>query len=170
MKSNSSTPSFFAIGELTGLAIWTTSDLPTLIASLVTSLTGQEGYLNADPAGRQRAREKFCLEIATRTQVGLIQAAISAGTWSWEGASLREIERLTRPKQVADHDTGAWKGGVPLILVRPEKRYWRVPAGRVRAISPATDSAVLFGALALGWLTGAGRLDSTGGISERGRR
>lgn len=95
----------------------------------------------------------------------MLAAAVQAGTWSWEGASLSEIERLTRAREVTDRD-GEWVGSVPLILVRAQDRSWKAPTGRVKVISPWSDSSLLFGMRELGWLREAGRLDSTGGVSE----
>ena len=142
MKSDSSTAAHFAIGALTGDALWV-GDLPTLVGSLIAAGTGVEGYLGEDVAGRLRARERFCFEMATQFQAALIQAAIAAGEGAWESTAPEEIERLTRSKESPGHSTSAWKGSVQLILVSPVQRYWRVPAGRVLAISPATDSSVL---------------------------
>ena len=158
MKSNSSATAHFAIGALTGDALWV-GDLPTLIGSLIAAGIGVEGYLGGDAAGRLGARERFCFEMTTQIQAALIQAAIAAGEWALESASPEEIERLTRPKEAPGHSTSAWKGSVQLILVSPVQRYWRVPVGRVLAISPATDSSVLYGSLRLGMLTGAGRVE-----------
>jgi hypothetical protein len=145
--------------------LWTAPDLATLIGSLIAAGPGGEGYLEEDAEGRLRARERFCFEMTTLTQAGLIRAAISAGEWAEESASAEEIERLTRPKESPGHSTRAWKGSVLLILVKPVQRYWRVPAGRVLAISPATDSSVLYGSLRMSWLTGAGHLE----IPRKGR-
>ncbi len=158
MKSNSSAQAHFAIGTLTGDVLWI-GDLPTLVGSLIAAGTGVEGYLEEDAEGRLRARKRFCYEMTTQIQAGLIRVAIAAGEWAWESASPEEIERLTRPKDAPGHSTSAWKGRVQLILVSPVQRYWRVPAGRVLAISPATDSALLHGSLRMSWLTGAGRLE-----------
>ena len=157
------TPAFYAVGHLTGDAVWTASDLPTLIEAL----TGDPEYRSRSPAGRLTAREIYTAELATRTQAGLLQAAIMAGTWSWEGASMAEIERLTRAREITDRDRGVWHGSVPLILVRPpQDRDWKMPTGRVKVISPWSDSSLLLGMRELGWLSEAGRLDSTGGVGE----
>lgn len=158
-------PTFYATGHLTGGEIWVAPDLPTLIADLL----GDTEYRARSPAGRLTARERCACELATRTQAGLIQAALAAETWSWDGASLAEIERLTRAREITDRDRGVWRGSVPLILVRPQDRSWIAPAGRVKIISPWSDSSLLLGMRDLGWLE-AGRLDSTGGVSEPGRR
>jgi hypothetical protein len=153
--------SFFATGHLTGGEIWVAPDLPTLIADLI----GDPEYLSRSPAGRLTARERFACSLATETQAGLIQAAVREETWSWVGASSCELSRLIRAREVTDRD-GPWKGTVPLILVRPADPAWKAPTGRVKVITPATDSGLLWGALQLGWLTGAGRLDSSGGIGD----
>lgn len=157
-------PTFYAVGHLTGGVIWVTRALPVLIGDLI----GDEEYLSRDPAGRLTARERAACQLATRSQAGLLQAAIREETWSWEGASLGEIDRLTRAREITDRD-GQWKGTVPLILVRPADPQWEAPAGRVRVVTPVSDSGLLWSALQLGWLTGAGRLDSSGGIGDRGR-
>lgn len=159
------TPTFYATGHLTDGEVWIAPDLPSLIEALI----GDPGYRTRSPAARLTARERCAEELTTRTQAGLIQAAIREGTWSWEGASLPEIERLTRAREITDRG-GPWRGGVPLILVQPADREWKAPAGAVRAISPGSDSSLLFGMRELGWLTGAGRLDSSGGVREVGRR
>lgn len=156
-----STPSFFAHGQVTGSNLWTSSDLPSLIAAII----GGDEYLARDAPGRLAVRQRSACELATRTQAGMLAAAVQAGTWSWEGASLSEIERLTRAREVTDRD-GEWVGSVPLILVRAQDRSWKAPTGRVKVISPWSDSSLLFGMRELGWLREAGRLDSTGGVSE----
>ena len=156
------TSSFFAHGQLTGSAVWTSSDLPSLIAAL----SGDDEYLKRDAAGRLNARERASCQLATRTQAGLLLAAVHAETWSWEGASLGEIERLKRPREVTDR-CGEWTGSMPLILVRPHNdRSWKAPAGRVKVISPLSDSSLLWGMRELGLLDSAGRLDSSGGTTE----
>lgn len=159
------TPSYYATGRLTGGAIWLAPDLPTLIGDVIGDA---DEYLTRSASGRLTARERGACELATRSQAGLLQAAVREETWSWEGASLGEIERLTRAREITDRG-GPWRGSVPLILVRPPDASWKAPTGRVKIISPASDSGLLWGALQLGWLTGAGRLDSTGGIGEHGR-
>jgi hypothetical protein len=159
------TPTFYATGHLTGDEVWVAPDLPTLIEALI----GDPGYRSRSPAGRLTARERCACELTTRTQAGLIQAAIREGTWSWEGASSTELDRLTRGREITDRD-GPWRGGVPLILVRPPDSGWKVPAGAVKTISPGSDSALLYGMRELGWITSAGRLDSSGGVREGGRR
>lgn len=159
------TATIYATGRLTGGEIWVAPDLPTLIEALI----GDPEYRARSPAGRLTARERCACELATRTQAGLLQAAIAAGTWSWEGASIAEIERLTRAREITDRG-GPWRGSMPLVLVRPQDRVWRAPAGRVKAVSPWSDSALLLGMRELGWIREAGRLDSSGGVSEPGRR
>ncbi len=158
-------PTFYAVGHLSGGAVWITSDLPTLISSVISD----PGYLARSPAGRLTARERFACSLASETQAGLIQTAVREETWSWAGASLPEIERLTRAREITDR-CGPWKGTIPLILVRPPDPAWKAPTGRVKVITPATDPGLLWSALQLGWLTGAGRLDSSGGVRDRGRR
>lgn len=155
------TSSFFAHGFLTGDALWTTFDLLTLIATLI----DDEEYLARSDAGRLAARERCACELATRSQAGLLMAAVQAGSFSWEGASLSEITCLTRAREVTDHED-RWDGSVPLILVRPQDRSWKAPAGLVKVISPLSDSSLLWGMRELGWLDSAGRLDSSGGITE----
>lgn len=71
-------PSFYATGHLTGDQIWVAPDLP----SLISSLTGDPEYRARSPAGRLTVREKCACELATRTQAGLLQAAVNGGTWS----------------------------------------------------------------------------------------
>ena len=83
---------------------------------------------------------------------------------------MAEIERLTRAREITDRDRGVWRGSVPLILVRPQDREWKMPAGRVKVISPWSDSVLLLGMRELGWITSAGRLDSTSGVREPGQR
>lgn len=159
-------PTFYAVGRLSDDAVWVASDLQSLIGALI----GDSEYLARDDAGRREARERFACSLATETQAGLIQTAVRDETWSWAGASLLEISRLTRAREVTDRD-GPWRGSsVPLILVRPADRTWKAPAGRVKIITPATESGLLWSALQLGWLTGAGRLDSSRGIGDHGRR
>lgn len=157
--ASTSIPTFFAHGHLTDSALWTTSDLPTLIAALI----GDGEYLARDSADRLAVREQTACQIATQTQAGLLMAAVQAATFSWEGASLLEISRLTRAREITDRD-GSWSGSVPLILVRPQNRSWKTPAGRVKVISPWCDSHLLTGMRDLGWLEDVGRLDSAGGI------
>jgi hypothetical protein len=159
------TPAFYAVGYLTGGAVWVAPDLPSLIGPLI----GDPEYRARSPAGRLAVRERCACELATRTQAGLIQAALAAGTWSWEGASSTEIDRLTRAREITDRG-GPWRGGVPLILVEPGASSWKRPAGLVTMISPRGDSSLLFGMRELGWITSAGRLDSSGGVREGGRR
>ena len=158
-------PTFYAVGRLSDDVVWITSDLPSLIGPLI----GDEEYLSRDPAGRLTARERFACSLATETQAGLIQTAVREEKWSWAGASLPEIGRLTQAREISDKG-GPWEGAVPLILVRPPDPAWKAPTGRVKVITPATDSGLLWSALQLGWLTGAGRLDSSGGVRDRGRR
>lgn len=152
--------SFYATGALTNFEIWVAPTLPTLVSSV----TGDLGYLSRDPAGRREVRERFACSLAAEMQAGLIQTAVREGTWSWEGASLLEIERLTRSRQITDRQP-SWKGSIPLILVRHDLA-WTAPTGRVKVVAPATDSGLLWSALQLGWLTETGRLDSSGGVSE----
>ena len=153
-------PTFYALGALTNFEIWVAPTLPTLVSAV----TGDLGYLSRDPAGRREIRERFACSLAAETQAALIATAVGEGTWSWEGASLPEIERLTRSRQTTDHQP-SWQGGIPLILVRRDLA-WKAPTGRVRVISAVTDSGLLWSAFQLGWLTAAGRLDSSGGVSE----
>jgi hypothetical protein len=157
-------PSFCALGHLTGGAIWTSSDLPTLVEALI----GDPQYRSRSPAGRLTARENCSFQLATRSQAGLIQAALAEGTWSFEGASSHEIDRLTRGRQIADSG-GAWRGSVPLILVKPADPSWTLPKGLVKVISPRTDRSLIVGMVGLGWLLEASRLDSAGGVDESRR-
>ena len=87
------------------------------------------------------------------------------------GRQLCVAERLTRARarEITDRG-GPWRGSMPLVLVRPQDRVWRAPAGRVKAVSPWSDSALLLGMREVGWIREAGRLDSSGGVSEPGRR
>lgn len=158
-------PAFYASGHLTAGEVWIAPDLPTLLEALISD----PEYRTRSPAGRLAARQKCAAELTTRTQAGLIQAAIREGTWSWEGATSTEIDRLTRAREITDRG-GPWRGGVPLILVRPADREWKVPAGAVKSISPGSDSGLLFGMRELGWITGAGRSDSSGAVGGSGRR
>lgn len=151
---------FYATGHLTDFEVWVAPDLPTLISSLI----GDPGYLSRDPAGRREIRERFACSLATETQAALIETAVGEGTWSWEGASLSEIERLFRSRQFTDHQP-SWKGGIPLILVRHDLA-WKAPTAQVKVVSAVTDSGLLWSAFQLGSLTGAGRLDKSGGVSE----
>jgi len=153
-------PTFYALGALTNFEIWVAPTLPTLVSAV----TGDLGYLSRDPAGRREIRERFACSLAAETQAALIATAVGEGTWSWEGESLPEIERLTRSRQTTDHHS-SWQGGIPLILVRHDLA-WKAPTGRVRVISAVTDSGLLSSAFQLGWLTETGRLDSTGGVGE----
>lgn len=157
-------PTFYATGHLTGGEVWVAPGLPSLIEALI----GDPEYRSRRQAGRLTARERCAVELTTWTQAGLIQAALAEGTWSWEGASSTEIDRLTRARKITDRG-GPWRGGVPLILVRPSDPGWKVPAGVVKMISPGSDSALLYGMRELGWLTGAGRLDSSGAVGGSGR-
>ena len=165
MSKEKAIPTFYALGHLTSDEIWVAPDLPTLISSLI----GDPDYLARDPTGRREVRERFLCSLAAEVQAALIQAAVRAETWSWEGASLPETERLTCSRQITDYN-GPWKGSLPLILVRPPDAAWTAPTGRVKIVTPATDSALLHSMRELGQLRGAGRLDSSGGIGERGRR
>ena len=159
------TPSFYAIGHLTGGDIWTAPDLRTLVEALI----GDPRYRSRSPAGQLTAREKCALELATRSQAGLIQAALAEGAWSFGGASSHEIDRLTLPREITDR-SGVWRVSVPLILVHPtDDPSWTPPKGLVKVISPRTDKSLLVGMLGLGWLLEASRFDSTGGVRESGR-
>jgi hypothetical protein len=158
------TPLFCAVGHLTGGAIWTASDLPALVEALI----GDPQYRSRSLAGRLTARENCSFQLATRSQAGLIQAALADGTWSFEGASSNEIDRLTRARQIADSD-GAWRVRVPLILVKPADPSWTLPKGLVKVISPRTDRSLIVGMVGLGWLLEASRLDSAGGVDESKR-
>lgn len=155
------TPAFCAVGELTGSEIWMASTLPILISGLI----DDPEYASRDRTGQLLQRERFACELATQTAAGLLLAAITAGTFSWEGASLEEIDRLTRAREIADRE-GHWPGSVPLILVKP-RGVWKSPTGRVKVISPATDSVLLLGMRQLGWLTEVTRMDSAGGIGAK---
>ena len=165
MSKPKTSATFYAVGQLTGGEVWVAPDLPTLISSLARD----PEYLSRSRAQRLTVRERCACELATRTQAGLIQAALAAGTFSWEGASLAQIDRLARAREVTDRGL-EWHGGLPLILVRPQDREWKMPTGRVKTISPWSDSALLLGMRELGWLREAGRLDSSGGVSEPRRR
>ena len=155
-------PTFYATGHLTGYGeIWVAPDLPTLI--------GDPEYRARSPAAKLTARERCACALATQTQAGLIQAALAAGTWSWEGASMAEIESLTRAREITDRGR-PWRGSIPLTLVRAQDRSWKAPVGLVKVISPWSDSSLLHGMRELGWLSEAGRLDSSGGLSDPGRK
>ena len=153
---------FYALGHLTGDQIWVAPNLPRLIGSLI----GDPEYRARDPAGRLMARERFAHSLATEIQAALIETAVREETWSWEGADLHEIDHLTQARQITFRN-GHWKGTIPLVLVRHDP-VWKTPTGRVKVITPATDSRLLWSALQLGYLTSAGRLDSSGGIGELG--
>jgi hypothetical protein len=156
------TPSFYAVGHLTGDAVWITPDIPSLIEALI----GDPEYRMRSPAGRLTARERGACELATRTQAGLLHQELAADRFSWEGASLPEIDRLTRAREITDRD-GPWHRSPPLILVQPADPSWKRPAGLVKAISPRSDSSLLWGMRDLGWLESIGRLDSTGGVDDK---
>lgn len=160
MSKEKTIPTFYALGHLSNDEVWVAPDLPTLIGSLI----GDPDYLSRGPTGRREVRERFLCSLAAEVQAALIQTAIREGAWSWEGADLLETTRLTRSRQITDYN-GPWKGRLPLILVRHDPA-WTAPTGRVKVVTPATDSGLLHGMRELGQLREAGRLDSSGGVSE----
>jgi hypothetical protein len=109
-EQSKTTPSFYAVGHLTNDALWIAPDLPSLIGSLL----GDPEYRSRSTASRLTARERCACELSTRTQAGLLQAALADEIWSWQGASMQEIDRLTRAREISEHDSSLLTGMLDL--------------------------------------------------------
>lgn len=159
-------------GELTGGELRVAESSAGLIASVL------EGYGalplipegNGEPGSmflswneiKKHDRFEFACQVATEYQARALVAAEKAGTWSLEGATEDEVDRLYTDRCRVP-DNAPWAPGVKLIIVHPvaEAIQWDPPAANrsLVVIDPRTEVNLLRGLEACGALSSAGRLD-----------
>ena len=142
---------FYAAGHLTDDVLILGSSPATLLGAII------EDYLEMRPPEQAAARHAFALATARSVQDALITEGVVRGTFSWEGLSEREIDRLQRDHRIEDRG-GDWeRTDVPLILVSSPSSSYR-PGRRRNVLVLQTSSS---GAL-LGSLMRAGQLELLG--------
>jgi len=82
-----------------------------------------------------------------------MQRASSAGTFSLDGCTMTEIDRLTRDRTITDRDPTPWlRRDVPLVLVHPGANGWQPPLGNVMTLEHQSASALLLSLARSGYL------------------
>ena len=81
-----------------------------------------------DGVDRPTAMRTIAVVAATRFQSWAMQRASKAGTFSLDGCTMAEIDRLTRDRTITDRDPSPWlRRDVPLVLVHPGAEGWQPP-------------------------------------------
>lgn len=102
---------------------------------------------------RPTARRAIAVVAATELQAESMKRATTAGTFSLDGCTMAEIDRLTRDRTITDRDPAPWlRRDVPLVLVHPGTEGWRPPQGNVMTLEHQTASDLLLGLARSGYL------------------
>jgi len=102
---------------------------------------------------RPTAMRAIAVVAATGFQVEAMQRASTAGTFSLDGCTMAEIDRLTRDRTITDREPTPWlRRDVPLVLVHPGTEGWHPPQGNVMTLEHLTASALLLSLARSGYL------------------
>lgn len=102
---------------------------------------------------RPTAMRAIAVVAATEFQAESMQRASSAGTFSLDGCTMTEIDRLTRDRNITDRDPTPWlRRDVPLVLVHPGANGWQPPLGNVMTLEHQSASALLLSLARSGYL------------------
>lgn len=90
---------------------------------------------------------------ATEFQAESMQRATTAGTFSLDGCTMADIDRLTRDRNITDRELAPWlRRDVTLVLVHPGTEGWQPPQGNVLTLEHETASALLLSLARSGYL------------------
>jgi len=102
---------------------------------------------------RPTAMRAIAVAAATESQAESMQRATTAGTFSLDGCTMVEIDRLTRDRTITDRDSAPWlRRDVPLVLVHPGTEGWQPPQGNVMTLEHQTASGLLLSLARSGYL------------------
>ena len=102
---------------------------------------------------RLTAMRAIAVVAATEFQAEAMQRATTAGTFSLDGCTMAEIDRLTRDRTIPDRDSAPWlRRDVPLVLVHPGAEGWQPPQGTVMTLEHQTASRLLLSLARSGYL------------------
>ncbi|ROP78855.1 hypothetical protein EDF18_1511 [Frigoribacterium sp. PhB107] len=102
---------------------------------------------------RPTAMRAIAVVAATEFQAESMHRASTAGTFSLDGCTMAEIDRLTRDRTITDRDSAPWlRRDVPLVLVHPGTAGWQPPRGNVMTLEHQTASGLLLGLARSGYL------------------
>ncbi|WP_157490225.1 hypothetical protein [Frigoribacterium sp. Leaf186] len=102
---------------------------------------------------RPTAMRALAVAAATEFQAQSMQRASAAGTFSFDGCTMAEIDRLTRDRTITDRDPTPWlRRDVTLVLVHPGTDGWQPPQGNVMTLEHQTASALLSSLARSGYL------------------
>lgn len=102
---------------------------------------------------RSTAMRAIVVVAATEFQAESMQRATTAGTFSLDGCTMADIDRLTRDRNITDRELAPWlRRDVTLVLVHPGTEGWQPPQGNVLTLEHETASALLLSLARSGYL------------------
>jgi hypothetical protein len=157
---------YYATGLLTDGELRLSESTELLLGTIIT------GYDDLQTEfARSVARYEYLVGAAEAAQLGLIDVAVAAGSWSYEGAPAWERDRLLASKRGRAPGRGSvWECSVPLLLVQKyggaKSRSTRIAvAGNALVLQDGSATQTLIALTHLGMLD-AGHLNGPSQVRE----
>ena len=152
---------YYATGLLCDEELRLSNSTEQLLGTIIT------GYNDLETeADRAASRYDYVAGAAHAVQLALIEAAVLAGSWSYDTAPTWERDRLLANKRGPAPSSGSlWSCSVPLVLVRKSRSTRISVAGNVLVVQPGSATQTLIALTHLGVID-AGHLNGPAQTKE----